>query len=241
MMTRLIAFLSLMILATAPVSAQSLSEADVKRLVLETILENPELVMEAVAILQEREQAEQAASSAAALAENEDLLLNDPQAEVFGNPDGDVTVVEFFDYNCGYCRQASPTVAKLLESDPNIRLVMREFPILGEGSVEAARAALAARNQDGYEAFHWALMEMKGQAQLASVLKLAREQGLDAERLQADMGAAEIDEHIANSMSLAQALGISGTPSFVIGDTLVPGALPLEQLQQIIAEERENG
>lgn len=240
-MSRFFAAIALIAATAVPLSAQTLTEADVRRLVLETILENPEIVMEAVAILQAREQEEQAASAAAAMSENEELLMNDPLAEVFGNPDGDVTMVEFFDYNCGYCRDSSPTVAALLASDPNLRIVMREFPILGEGSVEAARAALAARKQNGYEAFHWALMEMKGQAQLASVLKLAREQGLDVDRLQADMEAPEIDAHIANSMSLAQALGINGTPSFVVGNTLVPGALPLEQLQELIAQERENG
>ncbi|NKB28187.1 MAG: thioredoxin domain-containing protein [Rhodobacteraceae bacterium] len=239
-MYRLFAALFVTILAIAPVHAQSLTTEDVKRLVLETILENPEIVMEAVAILQQREQAEQAASAAAALVENEELLFNDPQAEVLGNPDGDVTVVEFFDYNCHFCRESSEAVASLLESDPNVRLVMREFPILSEGSVEAARVALAARNQDGYEAFHWALMSMKGQAQLASVLKLARDNGLDVDQLRVDMNAPEIDEHIENSRALAAALGISGTPSFVVGNTLVPGAVPLEQLQQIIAQEREN-
>lgn len=239
-MTRLLAAFALICSITTPVAAQSLTEGDVKRLVLETILENPEIVMEAVAILQQREQDAQANAAAEAMVEHSDLLLNDPQAEVFGNPDGDVTIVEFFDYNCHFCRETTPTVTALMESDPNIRLVMREFPILGPGSVEAARVALAARNQDGYEAFHFALMEMPGQAQTASALKLARELGMDVDQLRADMQLPEIDQHIETSMTLAQALGINGTPSFVVGGTLVPGALPLEQLQQLVAQEREN-
>lgn len=242
-MKRLLIAFSMTLLMTLPATAQdrSISEDDVRRLVLETILENPEIIMEAVAILQQREQEAQAAAAAAALQENRELLFNDPDAEVFGNPDGDVTLVEFFDYNCHYCRVAGPRVAELLESDPNLRIVMREFPILGEGSVEASRAALAARNQDGYEAFHWALLDMPGQAQLASALKLARDLGLDAEQLRADMDSPEVDSYIQTSRTLAAALGINSTPSFVIGDAVVPGALPLEDLQRLIEEQRENG
>ena len=130
-------------------------------------------------------------------------------------------------------------MAELLESDPNLRIVMREFPILGEGSVEASRAALAARNQDEYEEFHWALMDMPGQAQLASVLKLARDMGLDVDQLQVDMASPDVDRYIQTSRALAQVLGINSPPSFVIGDNVVPGALPLEEMQRLIAEERE--
>jgi len=136
----------LMVASTA-VYADDLSEDRIKELVLEAIRENPEIVLEAVQIIEQREQERQAAAAATVLSENRDILENDPNAPVLGNPDGDVTVVEFFDYNCPYCRRVKPQIEALLEADPNVKLVYREWPILGDGSVFAARAALASREQ----------------------------------------------------------------------------------------------
>ena len=188
-------------------------------------------------------QAEQAAAQSQAqfevLNNERQLLERDPNAPVLGNPDGDVTVVEFFDYNCPYCRRAMPEVQGLLDGDDNVRLVYREWPILGEGSVFAAKAALASREQGKYEAFHWALMGMEGRAEEASVMRIAQEIGLDVERLREDMEAAEIQEHIATSMRLTQSLGFSGTPSFVIGDNLVPGLVEEDRLRALVEEARE--
>lgn len=158
---------------------------------------------------------------------------------MLGNPDGDVTVVEFFDYNCPYCRRAKPAIQELLAFDPNVRLVYREWPILGDGSVFAAKAALASRNQGKYEEFHWAMMGMTGRAEEASVLRIAKEIGLDIEQLQADMESAEIEEHIQTSMRLTQSLGFSGTPSFVIGNNLVPGLVESAELIRLVEETRE--
>jgi protein-disulfide isomerase len=220
-------------------AAQDLSEDRVRELVLETIRENPEIVMEAVAILEARQSEAQAASQAEMLARERDTLERDPNAPVLGNPDGDVTVVEFFDYNCPYCRRAKPEIEGLLEADPNVRLVYREWPILGEGSVFAARAALAAREQGLYEEFHWAMMGMSGRAEESSVLRIAEDIGLDIAQLRRDMEAREIDAHIQTSMRLAQALGITGTPSFVIGDALVPGVVDADQLQTLASDARE--
>ncbi len=214
--------------------AQNLSEDRVRELVLETIRSNPEIILEAVQIIEGREQERQAAIAATVLLENRDLLENDPNAPVLGNPDGDVTVVEFFDYNCPYCRKAKPEVEALLKADPNVRLVYREWPILGDGSVFAARAALASRNQGKYEEFHWALMGMQGRAEEASVLRIAEQVGIDTARLLRDMNAEEIEEHIATSMRLTQALGFSGTPSFVIGDALVPGVIEANQMIALV-------
>jgi protein-disulfide isomerase len=148
-------------------------------------------------------------------------------------------VVEFFDYNCPYCRRAKPEIEALLAADPDVRLVYREWPILGEGSVFAARAALAAREQGLYEDFHWALMGMSGRAEESSVLRIAEDIGLDVAQLRRDMEAPEIDAHIETSMRLAQVLGITGTPSFVIGDALVPGVVDAEQLQTLVTDARE--
>lgn len=218
--------------------AEALSEDRVKELVLEAIRENPEIVLEAVQIIEQREQARQAAAAASVLSENRDFLENDPNAPVLGNPDGDVTVVEFFDYNCPYCRRVKPHIEALLDEDPNVRLVYREWPILGDGSVFAARAALAAREQGKYEEFHWALMGMQGRAEEASVIQVAQEIGLDIAQLRRDMQAPEIDAHIAASMEMSRQLGFNGTPSFVIGDALVPGVIEADQMIRLTQEAR---
>ncbi|MDG1130233.1 MAG: DsbA family protein [Paracoccaceae bacterium] len=225
-------------LVTVSASAQELSEDDIKRLALEAILENPEIIMEAVAILDQRARDGQAANIATVLQDQRDLLINDPNAPVLGNPDGDVTVVEFFDYNCPYCKRAMPEVEALIESDPNVRVVYREWPILGEGSVFAARAALAARVQGNYDAFHWALMGQPGRIEEPVVLRIAAEVGLNVDRMLLDMDSAEIDEHLATSNALATALGFGGTPSFVIGDALLPGFVELSALEQGVAKAR---
>ena len=227
----------LMVASTA-VYADDLSDDRIKELVLEAIRENPEIVLEAVQIIEQREQERQAAAAAAVLSENRDILENDPNAPVLGNADGDVTVVEFFDYNCPYCRRVKPQIEVLLEADPNVKLVYREWPILGDGSVFAARAALASREQGKYEEFHWALMGMAGRAEEATVIRVAEEIGLDVAKLRRDMNAPEIDAHIAASMEMSRALGFNGTPSFVIGDALVPGVIEAEQMIQLAREAR---
>lgn len=231
----------LALIAPLAAHADSLSEDRVKELVLEAIRENPEIVLEAVQIIEQRKQDSQAEESAEALSEYRDLLESDPNAPVLGNPDGDVTVVEFFDYNCPYCRRVKPHIQALLEEDPNVRLVYREWPILGDGSLFAARAALAAREQGKYEEFHWAMMGMQGQAEESSVLRLAEDIGLDVTQLRRDMEAPEIDAHFAASMELSRALGFNGTPSFVIGDALVPGVIEAQQMIQLTREAREAG
>ncbi len=224
---------------TQPARADHLSSDDIKELALEAILENPGIIMDAVRILEQQQADAQAAQAAATLEQRRDLLERDPNAPVLGNPDGDVTVVEFFDYNCPYCRRAMDEVQALLDADPNIRLVYREWPILGEGSVFAARAALASRNQGKYEEFHWALMGQAGRAEESSVLQIAAEIGLDIDQLLADMDAPEIDEHIQTTMALTQELGFNGTPSFVVGEALVPGFVESSVLKDYVDETRD--
>ena len=220
--------------------ADGLEEKRVKELVLEAIRENPEIVMEAVAILEARQASAQEAARENALVLERDRLERDPNAPVLGNPEGDVTVVEFFDYNCPYCRRAMEPVQGLLDADPNVRLVYREWPILGDGSVFAARAALASREQGKYEEFHWALMSMNGRAEEASVLRVAKEVGLDIDQLQQDMKDPAIDDHINTSMELSNALGFSGTPSFVVGNQLVPGLVEETKLLELVEVTRAN-
>lgn len=221
-------------------AADELTEDRIKELVLEAIRENPGIVFEAAQLFEEQQQANQALVAAQVLATEREALERDPNAPVLGNPDGDVTVVEFFDYNCPYCRRVKPHMEALLAADPNVRVVYREWPILGEGSVFAARAALASRNQGKYEEFHWAMMELSGRAEEASVMRAAEDIGLDVVQLRRDMNAPEIDEHIATSMRLSRAMGFSGTPSFVIGDSLAPGLIDADQMISLVNQARAN-
>jgi protein-disulfide isomerase len=230
--------MALVLMVPLTAHAGELSENRVKELVLETIREHPEIVLEAVQIIKKQEQERQAVTAKSVLSDNRALLENDPNAPVLGNLNGDVTVVEFFDYNCPYCRRVKPHIETLLEADPNVRLVYREWPILGDGSIFAARAALASREQGKYEEFHWALMAMQGRAGEASVIRVAEDVGLDIATLRRDMQAPEVDAHIAGSMELSRALGFNGTPSFVIGDALVPGVIEAEQMIQLAQEAR---
>ena len=214
--------------------AQQMTNEQVKQLALEAILENPQIIMQAVAILEQRER-ERAASGANTVRLQ---LEQDPNSPNLGNPDGDVTVIEFFDYNCPYCRNAGQTVQELLASDANVRVIYREWPILGEDSVFASRAALAARAQGKYEEFHWALMNGEGRASEASILKLARHLDLDVEKLQADMTSPAVEAHIAQSSALARTLGFTGTPAFIVGDRTAPGMLSTDEITAMVAEAR---
>ncbi|MCY4335869.1 MAG: DsbA family protein [Litoreibacter sp.] len=233
----LFAAVSLLALSCAA-SAQQMDEESLRALILQTIRDNPEVIMEAIETLQAQEAEAQAAAAAAALTAQMGALQNDPNAPVLGNPDGDITVVEFFDYNCGYCRRVFPNVKALMEEDTNIRVVMREWPILGEESVFAARASLASRKQGKYEEFHNALMGANGRASQAVVLSIADDLGMDIDQLRADMESPEVDAHINTSRQLTQALGVNGTPAFVFEDQLVPGAIELEQMKQLVEELR---
>jgi protein-disulfide isomerase len=218
--------------------AQDLTQDQIKALVLETIRENPSIVVEALQAVEAQQQQAQAAAARANLAALRDTLENDPNAVVLGNPDGDVTIVEFFDYNCPYCRNAKSELAAVLAADPNVRVVLREWPILGEGSVFAARAALAARAQGQYPAFHAALMNMQGRAEEQSVIRVAQSLGLDIDQLRRDMDAPEILAHVQTSQNMGRALGFTGTPSFVIGDAVAPGMIGSDQIAAMIAQAR---
>ena len=220
------------------VAAQELNEADIKRLALEAILEKPEILIEALSILQERENAALVEAQSTALTELRDDF--EQNAPIFGNLDGSVTLVEFFDYNCGYCRRAAPEVKAVLETSKDVRIIYREFPILGPGSEIAARASLAARNQGKYQQFHEAMMALNGQAFEASVMEVAGDVGLDLEVLKTDMQSDLVNDHIAASLRLAEALRITGTPTFVLGDEIIPGVIErgtfLEKIAALVPE-----
>ncbi len=206
----------------------------------EYLLDHPDVVLEVLDILRTRQQATAAKRARANLAAHRDELENDPASPVAGNPDGDVTLVEFFDYHCAYCKRVLGAMTAVLEEDPGLRVVYKEFPILGLDSIVAARAALASRNQDPakYLEFHTALMSTRGRLTQLRILEIARDVGFDAERLVADMAAPEFAATIERNLALALALGINGTPTFVIGDRLIPGAVDLDTLKSLIAEAR---
>jgi protein-disulfide isomerase len=211
-----------------------------EKVIRDYILANPEIVLDALRILDARKRASEAGQSRQQLAARREDILNDPGSPVGWNPDGDVTIVEFFDYRCPYCRAVAPRLAQLKKQDRGIRYVYKEWPILGPVSKVAARAALAAWKQGRYEEYHEALMTYPGQLTEKGVFKTAERLGLDVNRLRKDMEAPEIAASLARTQDLAQALGITGTPAFVIGNELVPGAVSLDQLKDFVQRARNS-
>ncbi len=206
------------------------------------LLEHPEVIIEAVQVLERREAAEQVANDAALIAAHHDEIFDNPADYIGGNPEGDITFVEFVDYRCGYCRKAFPELQALVESDGNVRIIYKEFPILGADSLLASRFALAARKVGGdaaYGAVHDAMMTMRGQITEESLSKLADGLGFDGAAILDALSNPEIDETLAGTHKLATTLQISGTPTFVIGEQLVRGYVPLEAIRQLVADIRE--
>jgi protein-disulfide isomerase len=201
-------------------------------------LEKPEVIVEAMQRLQVRQQAAAASEAEAVLRARANEVLRDATRPVGGNPDGDVTVVEFFDYNCPYCRSVAPVMNEAEAADPDLRIVYKKVPILGPNSVYAAEVALAAHRQGRYLAFHQALMRADGTADPGRVLAVSAEAGLDIERLKADMEDPMIQEAMDRNLVLAQALRITGTPGFVVGRQIRRGAVDLKTLQGVIQEAR---
>jgi len=216
-------------------------KAEVEALVRDYILQHPEIILESVAIMQARQEAEKSESIRQALADNREALERDPGDPVLGNPEGDVTVVEFFDYQCGYCKSMLKPLLDLVEADGNIRLILKEFPILGPASETAALASLASARQGRYEDFHVALLGLRGRLSSEAIYQVALEVGLDVTQLKADMTDPAIQAHVRKSFKLAQVLEIQGTPAFTIGDQMIPGAVSREQLAELVAEARAGG
>lgn len=225
------------------VTALSKAERDAFRAEVRAyLLEHPEVLLEAIQVLETRKQAAEAAGEEALITANADALFADGYSFVAGNPEGDVTLVEFFDYRCGFCRRAHPEVAELLASDGNIRLVAKEFPILGEDSVAASRLAIATLRVAGpevYEALHDELMTLPGPVDARSGARVLERLGHDPEPILAEMETEAVSRVIAENHALAQRLGISGTPTFVLGDRMLRGYMTLEQMREIVADTRE--
>lgn len=205
------------------------------------LLENPEVIMEAVAVLEDRQAANQAQDDVGLVKANAEALFNDPQSWTGGNPEGDITLVEFMDYRCSYCRRAHADVAGLLEDDGNIRFIVKEFPILGEESVLASRFAIATRQvagDDAYKAVHEALISYNGAMNELAFTRLAETLGLDAKPIVEAMNSDAVTQVIADNHALGQRMQISGTPSFVMGEQMLRGYLPQAAMQEIANEVR---
>jgi protein-disulfide isomerase len=211
----------------------------IEQIVREYILGHPEIIVESLRALEQRQREAHREKVRETIAARHDELLTDPASPLGGNLQGDVTVVEFFDYRCGYCKEMAGTVKQLLQDDPGIRLVYKELPILGGESVLAARAALASNGQGKYAAFHDALMEASGSLTREAVLKIAERVGLDTAQLGADMEKPEILAALQKNYALAQALGVNATPSFIVASELVPGAVDLARLKDLVTRARK--
>jgi protein-disulfide isomerase len=234
-------------LAAAPqlVCAQTFSDAqktELGAIIKQYLIAHPEVIQEAIAELEKRQAVAEAEKAKAAVKDNAATLFDSSRQVVVGNPQGDVTMVEFFDYNCGYCKRALSDMMDLMKDDNKLRVVLKEFPVLGPGSVEAAQVAVAARMQDKsgkkYLDFHQRLLGGRGQADKARALAAAKEAGFDMARLERDMASPEVKATIEENMKLAESLGLNGTPSYVVGTDVVVGAVGLPALRDKVKAAR---
>jgi protein-disulfide isomerase len=238
--------LSLALPAALPAQAQSFSadqREEIGHIVKDYLVAHPEVIQDVMAELEKRQQSAEAEKHRAAVVENKATIFSSPHQVVLGNPQGNVTMVEFFDYNCGFCKRALGDMLDLIKSDSNLKFVLKEFPVLGEGSVEAARVAVAARMQDTtgkkYIEFHQKLLGSRGAADKMRALAVAKEVGFDMARIEKDMGSDEVKKTIEENMKLAEALGVNGTPSYVVGEEVVVGAVGIDALREKIGAERK--
>jgi len=229
-----------------PVTLQAAEFNDVQRkemgeIVRQYLIENPEVLRDAFLALERKEARAKADGAKTAIKELAPDIFRADGDLVIGNPVGDVTMVELFDYNCGFCKRSLPDILKLVESDKNLKFVIKEFPILGPGSLVAARAAIASRAQGKYWEFHSALLKKRGSVNEAGVMKVAEKLGLDIAKLKKDMNSDEITAILARNHRVAQALNINGTPAFIVGETIFPGAVGYEKLAEAVAKVRAKG
>jgi protein-disulfide isomerase len=229
----------------APASAQSFSEpqrGEIEKIIKDYLIKHPEVLQQAMAELEKKQALAEAEKARSAIKVHSEAIFNSPRQVTLGNPQGDVTFVEFFDYNCGYCKRALTDMMELMGKDPKLKVVLKEFPVLGANSTEAAKIAVAVRMQDKtgkkYLEFHQKLLMGRGQIDKARAMAVAKEVGLDMARLEKDLKSDEIDATLAESMKLAEALGLNGTPSYVINNDVVIGAVGVAALGQKIQAAR---
>ena len=228
---------ALALVLTTPVKAQQFSPAqrgEIEKILKDYLLKHPEFLQEVMAEFEKKQQVAEAEKARGAIKTHAEALFNSPRQVTLGNPQGDVTFVEFFDYNCGYCKRALGDMVTLMGKDPKLKVVLKELPVLGPGSLEAAQVAVAVRMQDKtgkkYMEFHQKMLMGRGQADKARALAVAKEIGLDMTRMEKDLKSEEITATLQESAKLAEALGLNGTPSYVIGNDVVIGAVGLDAL-----------
>jgi protein-disulfide isomerase len=219
-------------------SSNTANQQVIEQMIEQYIRSHPEVIEQSLQALEAKRQEDERQRAKTVIGTRQNDLLHDSSSPVSGNPAGDVTVVEFFDYRCGFCKRAAGAVAQLQKDDARVRVVYKDFPILGEASELAAKAALASRAQGKHQAFHEALLASKGDMTKDTILTVAGEVGLDAKRLEADMTNPEWQIVIERNRALAKDLGINGTPGFIVGTELQPGALDLNGLKELVARAR---
>lgn len=229
--------------AETPSTFSTDQRREIETIVKSYLVAHPEVLQEAMDALDKQQKQADAEKARLAIKDNNATVFSSPHQVVLGNPQGNVTMVEFFDYNCAFCKRALPDMLELLKTDPDLKFVLKEFPVLGPGSVEAARVAVAARMQDStgkkYLEFHQKLLGGRGPADKARALAVAKEVGFDMPRLEKDMDSPEVKTTIDEDMKLADALGVNGTPSYVVDDEVVVGAVGLDELRAKIKAARQ--
>ena len=236
--------------AATPVPPTGASEAfspaqahEIENIVKNYLVQHPEVLQDAMEALDRRQKEADAEKARVTIKDNNATIFNSTHQVVLGNPQGKVTMVEFFDYNCAFCKRAMADMLDLLKTDTDLKFVLKEFPVLGPGSVEAAHVAVAARMQDPsgkkYMEFHQKLLGGRGPADKVRALAAAKDVGVDMARLEKDMNSDEVKATIEENMKLADALGVSGTPSYIVGDEVVVGAVGLDELRSKIKNERK--
>jgi protein-disulfide isomerase len=239
-----VALLASMLMA-APARAQeeqplnSKQSEAVKKLIRDYLMDNPQVIAEALEALREKERLVAEQDAQRALKDLKEEIQNDPEAPVAGNPKGDVVLVEFFDYRCTYCKSVSDTIFETVAKDGKIKLVLKEFPILGPESVLASRAALASRAQKKYIEFHRALMKVRGPLNEQTIMKTASDVGLNVDQLRKDMQSTDVENALRKNLTLARALNLAGTPTFIIGDRIIPTAVDQATLKQLVDQARK--
>ena len=233
------------LIAAAPIGSARAAETapaqrqDIDAMIHDYLMQHPDVLVAALRAAEDKLSRDTDAKASQAVAQNRHQIFDDPATPVGGNPQGNATIVEFFDYRCPYCKEVQPSLETLLKQDPKLRIVYKEFPILGPVSMTAARAALAAQRQGKYDAFHAAMMAARGNITDATVYQVAASVGLDVDRLKHDMAAPEIAQQLKANVALAETLDVHGTPALVVGDRVVPGAVDLSQLKTMVADARK--
>jgi protein-disulfide isomerase len=237
-----LAILVVALIAAPPLRADSaLSSAQTRQVdaqIHDYIIAHPEVIMDSLQAAHDKADAARHADGESALGKHRNALLHDPMSPVMGNPDGDVTLVEFFDYRCPYCKSSAPIIADLIKSDPRLRVVMKEFPVLGPESTYASRVALVAARHGKYAAFHDIVLGFKGTLDNAETLELAGQIGLDPDRTKTEAEDPKLDAIIQANLDLAHTLAIDGTPTFVIGKFIIPGVASIDDLKLAVATAR---